>query len=91
MSLWSYSIACDLTRAASSLVNESDVSRSDWSLELDKRVCLVVFVVRMRLAVHAEIKVAAYCTFVANASDVSLAGLVVAQWAIAKNAMMDAT
>ena len=78
-----------MTRTAGGFIYKSDVSTTNWGLELDQGVGLVMLVVRVRFAVCTEVGVMADSALVANPIDVSFARLVVAQWPITKNAMVD--
>lgn len=63
---------------------------SDGSLELDQRMSFVVLVIRVCFAVCTKVRIVAHSALVANAPDVRLSGLIIAQRSIAEDAVVNA-
>lgn len=68
------------------LAKGGDGDVTDWCLELDQRMGLVVFVRGSSLAICTEVRVVADCTLESITTNVVLATLDSAQWTIAVNA-----
>jgi hypothetical protein len=70
------------------VVNGCDANTAHWGLEFDERMCMVVFVAGVRLAALAKVCVVAHCALEADALNVRQILTVLAERAIAVDAVV---